>query len=287
LTQAGTNIRYKYARAHISNVVFYIPFFYYYVVRLGTFPKLLSWMLIYILPTAFYSAAGYDGTTAHFATNYILILIATFSLYELGYIFNDTVSIRYEEQPSVRLYEHNFRHFSQRKGWIIGIRIFISLCSLFMLFAYNAYTPNIWLVALSIAVMCGLFAVYNTWRSHNNVWLYPLLVFSRYIPFMLIYQHDWLSYLLLFLSFPFLNALERFSMPRYRWKLMRKCIPDEGSKTLFRVIYYFVVLLVLVPAVYFNGLPWTLLIPFFLLGTYRLGVFFLLKYHKPANYLNG
>lgn len=68
---------------------------------------------------------------------------------------------------------------------------------------------------------------------------------------------------------------------------MRRCIPDEGSKTFFRVIYYFVVLLVLVPAMYFNGIPLTLLIPFFILGAYRLGVFFLLKYHKPANYLNG
>ena len=87
------DIRSKYASKHISNVVFYIPFSYYYVVRLGTIPKWLSWALIYLFPTCYYSALTYQGDWCAFAVNYLLILLATFSLYELGYILNDTMGI--------------------------------------------------------------------------------------------------------------------------------------------------------------------------------------------------
>ena len=69
MTQDETNIRERYTRSYISNAVFYIPFAYYYAVRLGTVPKLLSWLLLYLMPTAFYSAWGYSGAGSLFAAN--------------------------------------------------------------------------------------------------------------------------------------------------------------------------------------------------------------------------
>ena len=286
MKQAETNIRLKYARPYIPNAVFYIPFEYYYAVRLGTLPKLFSWMLIYLMPTAFYSAVGYTGSWPLFALNYGLILLAVFSIYECGYIANDTLSIRHEQRPTIRLYEYNFAHFERHKASIFASRIGYSLLALLALYALNGYETTL-RTAFSILVMTLLFGIYNCWRSRYNVWLYPFLVCSRYIPFMLLVPHPWEVWLLLFLSFPLLNALERFSMPRYRWPLMRKLIPSEESKTLFRAVYYSVVLLLTFLLVQAKGYTYTLLIPIMILCLYRVALVFWLKKHKPENYLNG
>ena len=281
-----TDIRFKHTRAVIPNAVFYIPFAYYYVVRLGTIQKLLSWVLIYIMPTAFYSATGYSGSWSLFAIRYLLILIATFSIYELGYIYNDTCSIRHEQQPAIRLYDYNFAHFERWKILIFGLRLSYSLSALGALCMLTD-SQTVLPVALSIGIMALCFAIYNAWRNHYNVWFYPFLVCSRYMPFMLLYDAGWLSYVLLFISFPLLNALERFSMPRYRWPLMRILIPREESKTVFRAVYYVIVLLMACLFFYAKGYAYSLLIPILVLCLYRVALVFWLKKHQPENYLNG
>lgn len=272
--------------------MFYLPFGYYYVVRLGTLPKLLSWMLIYLMPTAVYSFCTYKGGLTPFCTNYLLTLLAVFALYELGYILNDTVAIRHEEQPAIRLYEHNFRHFEKHMWLIVGVRVLYSLLALGALWWANRSwhvtdITHLRLVAGCIVLMMAVFGVYNSWRSHYNAWLYPLLVLSRYLPFMLLYRVDGWAILMLFISFPLVNMLERFSMPRYRFPIMRRLIPTEESKTLFRVIYYLIVmwapLLLPLPIT----MAYVYMFPLEILCFYRLMVFFYVKRHQPKNYLNG
>ena len=287
MRQEETNIRPRYAQSHIPNTVFYIPFGYYYAVRLGTIPKLLSWLLIYVMPTAFYAAIGYSGAPALFACNYLLILIATFSLYECGYIVNDTISIRHEEQPAIRLYDYNFVYFERKKYYIFGARILISLAALFALYALTEDMIMVIRTGTALITMSILFAIYNRWRSRYNVWLYPFLVCSRYVPLMLLSPHPWEVWLLLFLSFPLLNALERFSMPRYRWPLMKKLIPTEESKTLFRVAYYCLLSLIATSFFLLKGESLLWLTPIYILCAYRIVLTIYLRTHKPENYLNG
>ena len=267
--------------------MFYIPFAYYYVVRLGTLPKLLSWMLIYLMPTAFYSAVGYSGPWPLFALSYLLVLLATFSLYECGYIINDAVSIRREEQPAIRLYDRNLSHFARWQACILGARLLYALTALLCLYLLCRDTAVICHIGLALLAMCLLFALYNRCRSRNNVWLYPLLVCSRYLPFLLLFPHPGTIYLLLFLSFPLLNALERFSMPRYRWPLMRTLIPDEPSKTRFRVAYYILLVLITTPLILLTEHSWEWLLPIYILCAYRIALALWLRTHHPDNYLNG
>lgn len=288
----NNDIRQKIVRERIPNAVFYIPFAYYYVVRLGTIWKLLSWILIYIMPTAFYSWLTYAGEWQLFAMNYLLLLVAVFSLYELGYIFNDTVAVQKERQPAIRLHNRNFRHFEKYMPVIVGVRIFFTTEALGLLWAFNRSwqaiaDTHMWLIYGCVIIMMAVFGLYNSWRSRYNVWLYPILVFSRYLPFMLLYSFDGWGILMLWLSFPMVNWLERFSMPRYRFPLMRKLIPTEQSKTLFRAVYYMVILMV--PLVLPKPLiaTYMYLFPIEILCFYRLMLLLVVKHHKPKNYLNG
>ena len=286
------DIRNKRTRARISNALFYLPFGYYYIVRLGTTGKLLSWMLIYLMPTLWYAMLTYQGNPWVFAVNYALVLIAAFSLYELGYIFNDTTAILREEQPAIRLYDYNFRHFEQYKTAIVAARVGYALAAMVLLGAVCRHygvcdAKHIGMTCGCIALILPLFALYNRWRSTSNVWLYPLLVCSRYMPFLLLYHFDALAITLLLLSFPLVNWLERFSMPRYRFPLMRRIIPTEQSKTLFRLSYYVVVVCVLLLAQQWLQFSYAYMVPLFILGLYRLLVSILITFYHPKNYLNG
>lgn len=240
------------------NAAFYIPFAYLYCVRLRSVPKVASWLLLYIVPTAFY--ASLDALT------YLLVLFATFSLYELGYIMNDTVAVRREEQPSLRLSDNETRYFFAHKWTIIATRLLIAAACLSVL---HSFTPSLF-CALSLVIMCLLFALYNRWRNRYNVFLYGWLVFSRYLPFMMLEHHAWWLYALLFVSYPLLIGLERFSMPAYRWPLMRILIPNEESKTLFRAIYYTVLLCLLLPLWWWEKQDFLFLLPIGILWLYRV-----------------
>lgn len=195
----------------------------------------------------------------------MLVLLATFTLYELGYIFNDTFAIRRESKPSKRLNKNELNYFFSHKWHIIATRVGIAFLCLFMLSFYISILP----ISIALITMCGLFGIYNRWRNKYNVFLYVWLVFSRYLPFMLLCEHSWRDYLLLFLSYPLLIGIERFSMPTYRWPLMRKLIPDETSKARFRMWYYAIALITTSAALFATEQPLVLLIPFGILFLYR------------------
>ena len=238
---------------------FYIPFAYLYGVRLRSVPKLLSWLLLYILPTAFYSHLD--------VLSYTLVLFATFTLYELEYIFNDTVAVQHESQPSLRLTDTQTAYFFAHRYLIIFTRLLIAALCLALLSLLHSFTPSL---LCALAIMLILFTYYNRWRNRYNVFLYIWLVFSRYIPFMCLAAHSGIDYILLFVSYPLLIGLERFSMPNYRWPFMRRLIPNEEAKAGFRVAYYVLALLVLVPYCYLTGLSLYALLPIGVLALYRI-----------------
>lgn len=281
------DIRARYANKHIWNGVFYIPFAYYAVVRAGTIPKMLSWVLIYVMPTFVYGLFAAQGLSTAYCINYFLLLISTFCIYETGYIHNDTFATRHEQQPALRLYQENLTHFYSHWHLIYTTRILYAVIAITIFLIFNHYSIEAITTSISIVLIIPIFYLYNIWRTKYNVFLYPILVFSRYIPFLLPYKPEWHIILLLFLSFPFCNMLERFSMPTHRFPAMRLLIPTEESKTLFRIVYYMVVTACLIALYLFREYDLLLLMPISVLFFYRLCLFFIVRKKRPRNYLQG
>ena len=295
------NPRYRYASESISNAVFYVPFVYFYQVRLGTVAKLLSWAVLYLFPTLYYSAMLAFASGQHtvdkvtFLAGYVLLLLATFTLYETGYILNDCVAIRRETEPTIRLYDYNFEFFRHRYRSILSIRlciIIVALASFALLFGISSNT----LITIGAVMMVGIiFFIYNDMRSLWNVALYPLLVFSRYIVFLIPYlcsMADANSVILLFLVFPLPNALERLSMPRHRFRVMRSLIPDENAKTKTRIWYYLILtpilfLIYTIIGQYSYIQTALMLVPFVVMLCHRTAIWLLTLHHAPRNYLQG
>ena len=287
-------IRERFASERISNRVFFVPFAYYFRVRLGTMQKLLSWMLLYLMPTAFYmlfsSGLLYDFSLTgllQLAANYLLTLVFVFNFYETGYIHNDTFATLREQQPAIRLYPYNLAFFYRNAKKIFLLRFLYSLLAGVLLVVVNGVGWGTWRVLISGLAVILIFLIYNYWRTKWNVLLYPVLVYSRFLPFILLYSVSYRYAMLLFLVFPFVAWLERFSMPSHRFAFMKFVLPEESSKTLFRVEYYLLCIIILHPVYIFLDLPQTELLPFDILLLYRVWLWLYLKTHTPENYLQG
>lgn len=217
------------------------------------------------------------------------MFIAIFTLYEIGYIHNDSYATLKEAQPSQRLGEESLSYCYCHFGAIVLTRVAISTLLLGIMMYRHCLEFNWWAALAAIALILPLFLLYNHCRSVRNVFLYPVLVFSRYLPFLIPYLTSTNAYLLLllFISFPLLNALERFSMPRYRYPLFRRLIPTEDSKTLFRVVYYILIALIAGTTCYALNIRQHELIPIYALGIYRIVLYIITLFYTPKNYLQG
>lgn len=294
MNQPAPSVRTRFASDNISNSVFWIPFAYFYKVRLGTIPKLLSWMLIYIMPTAYFSLIDCISVFDTFklwgfwGVNYTLILLSVFTIYEIGYIHNDTFATKKENQPAIRLYPHNLDYFYKHWRGILGIRLFIAILAIGGLLYNNHFSKELINTIISIALILPIFLLYNSFRSHYNAFLYPFLVLSRYLPFLTIYGDKYEIYLFYFIVFPLEISLERFSMPKYRFAFMQDLIPNEESKTRFRALYYVATSILITLASLFVVNYWLLYLPpFYILTIYRLALWIIVQFHKPKNYLQG
>ena len=290
--------RLQYASERIPNRVFYIPFAYLYHVRLGTLPKLLAWAVIYIVPTAVYSALlAHDLSIPLWQTmwTYLLLLVIVFTTYESGYIYNDTLLTRKETNPTIRLYDYNLEHFFNHYHIINITRATITILAWLGYIMAMPHFPakHFLFIVIAYFAIPLLFTAYNRNRTIYNVFIYPLLVFSRYFVFLVPYFQSSLmtiATISLFVCFPLCNAIERFSMPRHRFPLIRTLIPTEQSKTLFRVGYYVILLVILAPILYSLypvRIASTLLSPIVLITLMRLLILIVTRFHQPKNYLRG
>ncbi|MGN0187860.1 MAG: hypothetical protein ACI392_08990 [Paludibacteraceae bacterium] len=251
--------------------LFFVPMYYNFSIRLTRIDKVFSWLFINLLPTFFFALCVVKSITWQHVLATMLLWIAVYTLYEFGYIYNDVKAIEREKNPTLRLTAEQLT-FAHKHFWLI----FISRL-LFFAFAlagvYCLFPTKNSLVTIVLACICPLlFYVYNLWRSETNVWLYFWLVVSRFVPFVWLFECDQnvLLTLLIVLVYPCEIAVERFSRPQKRFSLVARFIPDEHSKTTFRVFYYASCCLALGLANMLGYLDFILTMPFVLFLLYRV-----------------
>ncbi len=260
---------------------FFIPFHYLFTTRLqNSILHLLSWLFIFAFPTFYYGLLPFDGALQDELAIFTIYFIAVVNIYEWGYIQNDTLATLHEEDPTRRL-SSEVLDFAIRNTFIISLwRISITAFILYMM------KPNDYFF-WSVVLIPFLFAGYNRWRGTMNVFLYPLLVASRFVPFMLLTYPlvDCVGIVLLLFIYPVEIGLERFSMPRYRFEFMRRFIPNEELKPRFRVAYYTVITLVLLALVSIGYLEVVYVVPYCVFILYRVILWYIChkRQHKVTN----
>lgn len=215
---------------------FYIPFFYFIKTRLKRKVKIASWLFIYHVPILLFSYLYND----YVGFNILCVIVVIYCLYEIGYIYNDTETIKNEINPTLRLCSNELDYYEKHKYRIYLVRILIalSLC-LWYAICYGKY--DIFLTWLILPV----FLYYNLIRSRFNLILHFILVTLRFsLPFYIL-SSSIMFFIASLLLFPLLNLIERCAENRFNLCFFQGFL--LSNKTSGRYIYYFLIAIFLAP----------------------------------------
>jgi phosphoserine phosphatase len=229
-------------RSPMNRLIYYLPLAYFLATRLKTPVKLLSW--IAILPVPLLMVGLLVSPLDPVTTGSIILLgiTASYTVYELGYLQNDVVTVTREDNPTLRLSETE-RDFV-RQHWLTILATRVLALAAFLTDIELLEPPGMSYYYFSLLLLVIVFPVYNSIRSWINVPLHFLLVCGRFMgPVLLVapaVNPIFLGYLILI--FPLLNVLERGAEPRYGITWLQDIrLTNQVSG---RWIYYLVVSLV-------------------------------------------
>lgn len=199
--------------------VYLIPFSYGWATRAKTTLDRLSFFIIWIIPVWFVCGAP-------FSLRFVVGVIAEYSLYEIGYLFNDYFTVKKEPDPNLRLPWEKREKIGKHLIPIIAARIAVVILSLIYLKA-QFFTA-------ALAFIGVAFALHNSIRSNWNILTYFLLCFGKYLALPALFVPGMLgeACLVLVLSFVLPRTIEHASKPKYRVSFLKSLEPHK-----FRAVY--------------------------------------------------
>ncbi len=221
-------------------------------------------MLIYFVPLILALWAFSPEISIEQLLELAVAATVIYVFYELGYLENDVVTVRMEQDPTLRLSPEQGEYVMAHVPAILISRVLLGAGGLWLL----KETPGfVWfLVALCFLIL--VFATYNRVRGKLNALLHPILVTIRYCGplIVLVPEIDLLIYG--FLLFPLINSLERAAEPRYEIaELQSLWFTNQVSG---RWSYYAALSLGVAAYVHLTGESWALLVPVMYLFSYRV-----------------
>lgn len=195
---------------------------------------------------------------------WLLSYLGFISLYEIGYIFNDLISVRYETHPRKRLgnYNPNTLEFSI----LIGIRLIFFSFFTYMLSHY--FDMKMWWVLMGALVL--LYILHNTiqYKPHKIITFFQLAFIRIIAPIVLVLSADQLAmiipvYILCYVFYRSLIYMEH-----------KYILTLDNRRTMKYTVGYYVLLL---PVLSFLSLFFDSFIPI-IIGGYFISVWFTLFY---------
>lgn len=222
----------------------FLPGYYLFHSRLKTTMEKVSWFIIYFIPI--YIIGLYHNSSDYLSYSIIFSLSVLIfnSVYELGYIENDTRTILTEEKPTIRLNHAEYKYYEEKYYPVISCRILISILLLYFtsklsgILSINIYVMQYILLLITIRI---LFYFHNIIRSKMNILTFFSLSTTKYCAplFLLIPSDSILAFWTIsFFLFPTVRTMEHACKQKYN---LNKWISFVGNHDLFRIKYYTVV----------------------------------------------
>lgn len=251
--------------------IFYLPFAYFFGTRVITGTARVSWCMIYFVPLLLVLVCFSPSLDLAVIIQLFFAAVCTYTIYELGYIENDTVTIRDEALPTLRLGALQLEYVSDYWVVILLVRLLTAGLLLSYLSSAEGFVPYL----LSLISLCVVFPLYNRQRGPINAWLHPLLVTARFCGPLMLLLPELSVFLYSLLVFPVLNVLERAREPRYGFKGLEKVWFTNGQSG--RWGYYLFVLAGWLLLCVTQDLPLLTALPLFYMFLYRLSSPWILK----------
>jgi hypothetical protein len=230
-----------------------IPLWYTFTTRFKSIPDKISWILIYFIPVILISY--FYSPFSFFYSLFLLIfpILATYSLYEIGYIENDIQTTKVESHPTFRLPKSIHVLLDQNYNSIQKIKY---LCTLFLFgicFYINflGFQVNFLLLFIGLVFTRAVFFFHNHVRNRWNILSFALLSFLKYaVPSLFLTSSMLIQSIgIILLMFTIIRTLEHATKPKYKLTMLQKVI---GNHDLFRSYYYSFLLLLFFVLYYFD-----------------------------------
>lgn len=244
---------------------FFLPFNYFYITRIKSKSKLLSWVMIYFIPLILILSYSKNINISDVISFFISCCLV-YTLYEIGYIYNDTETIKNEDNPTLRLNIFQIEFYEKRKYEIYSCRLLISLIITILLLLFFNSTIQSVLCAWSVLF---LYAIYNSIRNRFNLVIHFCLVSVRYFSPIYIVTNDLSIIGIVILLFPIINLIERCGEKRFSLTFFQNGL--FKNKDRLRIFYYLFVCLIyiLIERLSLNKVNFLYILPLLYFIVYR------------------
>jgi hypothetical protein len=213
------------------------PFAYAFSTRNKTIFYKVSFFLVIVLPILIISLAGNnDNDIMLNMLKFIAGFTALYCIYEIGYIFNDTYTVRFETNPTIRLSKKENDFVERSANFLISIRVFYVFILLLLLNYLGV--SNLALFAVMLGLLDVSYAIHNYFRNRVNIISIFFVVVFKYISVPILFMPlDTFYYyaFILILLVPVLRTIEFAAKDKYKIKLFYTFNFDR-----FRIWYYLV-----------------------------------------------
>lgn len=208
----------------------YLPFEYTFNTRIKTKTERLSWFVIF---PAFLVFIGLLQIEAQHWFQVVVAFLVCMSSYEIGYIYNDNITVINESNPTNRIKSlpNNFSYKKAVLGCFFSFFILIMSSVILWEIIFTCYLMSVFLIIQIV------FYAHNTIRSQLNVVTYFGLVSCRYL-LPIGYFIGPTTAILVLLMFPICRTIEHACKIKYGFSFLYKTVTNFD---LFRVFYYLLV----------------------------------------------
>jgi hypothetical protein len=210
-----------------------IPFVYGLSTRTKTIFYKISFLAIIVFPILFV-VIFYNNDLMYVLPRFTLAFISMYCVYEIGYIFNDTYTVKYEDNPTHRLNEKERLIVERLANILISIRTFIVIICCIILNYIEV--QNLTLFIIMLGLLDVSYALHNFFRSATNILTIFLVLVFKYcsIPILFMPLNNYVLYfVILMFAVPVIRTIEFAAKPNYKIKLFEKYKYDT-----FRIYYY-------------------------------------------------
>jgi hypothetical protein len=250
---------------------YYIPLIYTYVTRCNNIFRFISF-LVYECLLSFFIATVNHTIDFWLIVNYAVTFIVMYSAYEIGYLFNDIVTIKFEQNPTIRIVKKYINIIPKHLENLLTIRLLIIVAGCYWL---CQFTFNINVLVITLLLLMLVYSAHNYYRNRVNIATMFLLVllknFFLAIPFIAVEKFIEIVFVIT-ITIAAVRTYEFAAKSRFNLNIKIKNIDS------FRIQYYTVLSIVFATLAAYAVLDWSYFVLAFLFLVYRLGTYVVLKY---------
>lgn len=252
---------------------YYLPLRWTFATRYINVINVISFFIIDAMPSC-YVVLALRGFDIDIALYWMLSFYVMFCFYECGYIFNETISVRYEAKPTIRIPEPYFSKILKHVENLLTTRLVLGTAGSWIL--VSRFPENKEIYVLLLLMLLIAYSLHNFYRSRVNIITMAVEVSLKYmIPISLFVpvRDMAAAFAIIFLTIVFIRLIEYVSKKGFYAR-----IRVTNDVDVFRIRYYALLCLLMAAACYFDFLPAALCgLPLIFL-LYRLSTWYLMSH---------